>query len=157
MAKRALNAYDAASKAEADAKRAKFVEIMRSGRSIRAACDAVGVARQTFHSWKDRHPEFDEAVRQAFEDGTDRLEDEAFRRAHDGNERPVYQGGELVGTVTDYSDTLMTFMLRGRRPERYRENNNTNVNIVNMPEPSDRDLAKAMALLVEEKSKTIDG
>ncbi len=49
----------------------------------------------------------------------DILEDEAWRRAVQGVEEPVYQGGKLVGTVTRYSDTLMTWLLRGLRRERY--------------------------------------
>ena len=53
--------------------------------------------------------------------GTDALEDEALRRAFHGSERPVFQGKELVGYVRDYSDTLLIFMLKARRPEKYRE------------------------------------
>ena len=30
--------------------------------------------------------------------------------------RPVFQGGELGGMVRDYSDTLMIFTLKDRRP-----------------------------------------
>lgn len=50
------------------------------------------------------------------------LEQEAYRRAVEGVEEPVYQGGELVGTVRRYSDKLLEFLLRGRRPQVYREN-----------------------------------
>jgi hypothetical protein len=53
------------------------------------------------------------------EAGVDRLEDEAHRRAARGVEKPVYQGGVMVGTITEYSDTLMTVMLKGKRPSRY--------------------------------------
>ena len=53
--------------------------------------------------------------------GADMLEDEAVRRAKDGVERPVYQGGKLVGHVQEYSDTLLIFLLKGARPEKYRD------------------------------------
>jgi len=33
----------------------------------------------------------------------------------------VFQGGERVGTIREYSDSLMTWLLRGLRPERYKE------------------------------------
>jgi hypothetical protein len=56
---------------------------------------------------------------QAYETGVDRLEDAAIRRARDGVEKPVYQGGVLVGTTTEYSDTLMGLVLRGKRPKSY--------------------------------------
>jgi hypothetical protein len=37
----------------------------------------------------------------------------------EGVEKPVYQGGVMVGTVTEYSDTLLGLMLRGKRPKVY--------------------------------------
>jgi hypothetical protein len=62
-----------------------------------------------------------EAWDDAVEVGTQRLEDEAIRRATEGWEEPVYQRGELVGHVRRYSDALLMFLLRGRRPEVYGE------------------------------------
>ena len=54
--------------------------------------------------------------------GRNMLEDEAIRRAKDGvREKPVYQGGKLVGHVQEYSDTLLIFLLKGARPEKYRD------------------------------------
>ena len=50
------------------------------------------------------------------------LEPEAIRRAVEGVEKPVYQGGELVGYVREYSDTLLIFLLKGGKPHKYREN-----------------------------------
>ena len=51
----------------------------------------------------------------------DAFQEEAHRRAVQGIEKPVYQGGRLVGTVREYSDTLLIFLLKGLRPERYKE------------------------------------
>jgi hypothetical protein len=51
----------------------------------------------------------------------DQLEQEARRRAHDGVRKPVYQGGKRVGYIQEYSDTLLIFLLKGLRPEKYRE------------------------------------
>lgn len=45
----------------------------------------------------------------------DKLEAEARRRALEGTEEPVYQGGLLVGTKRVYSDSLMALLLKGRR------------------------------------------
>ena len=51
----------------------------------------------------------------------DDLELEARRRAVEGTERPVfYQGGE-VGYVREYSDTLLIFLLKAHRPNKFRE------------------------------------
>src|SRR5574337_1699712 len=66
-------------------------------------------------------PDFSAAWDAALELGTDSLEDEAVRRAHEGTLKPVYQGGKKVGTIREYSDTLLIFMLKARRPERFKE------------------------------------
>jgi hypothetical protein len=50
------------------------------------------------------------------------MEDEAMRRAVDGWDEPVYQKGEQVGVVRKYSDSLLALLLRGRRPDVYRDN-----------------------------------
>ncbi len=62
-------------------------------------------------------------------DGTDRMEDEARRRAVDGVEESVFYQGEQVSTVRRYSDTLLIFMLKARRPETYRERSDINSTI----------------------------
>lgn len=49
----------------------------------------------------------------------DLLEEEAWRRALDGTEEPVYHQGMQVGSVTRYSDTLLVQLLRGYMPEKY--------------------------------------
>jgi len=56
---------------------------------------------------------WDEAVAE----GIDRLEDEVHRRAVEGVDRPVYQGGVRVGEIKAYSDSLLTLLLKSRRPE----------------------------------------
>ena len=47
------------------------------------------------------------------------MEQEAFRRALDGVEEPIFHRGVQVGSVTKYSDNLLQFLLRGRRPNVY--------------------------------------
>lgn len=53
--------------------------------------------------------------------GTDRCEDAALTRAVDGWEEPVWHQGVQVGTVRKYDSQLLMFLLRARRPEKYRE------------------------------------
>lgn len=57
----------------------------------------------------------------AFEQSIQRMEVEAQRRAVDGTRKPVYYKGVKVGAVQEYSDNLMMFLLKARRPEVYRE------------------------------------
>lgn len=63
--------------------------------------------------------------RQAEARATEVLEREAWRRAIEGSPytRTSYYRGEPVGTdhKIEYSDQLLTLLLRARAPERYRE------------------------------------
>ena len=47
---------------------------------------------------------------------------EARRRALTGVEEPVYYKGEAVDRTAKYSDTLLIFLLKAHRPEKFRDN-----------------------------------
>ena len=46
-------------------------------------------------------------------------EDEAFRRAVEGTEEPVYHKGAICGHVRRYSDSLLTLLLKAGDPDKY--------------------------------------
>lgn len=96
-----------------------FLAALRDGRSVTAACIDVGISRSTAYQWREDDKEFAKAWDEAVEEGTDLLEDEAQRRARDGTQKPVYQGGKKVGIVNEYSDTLLIFLLKARRRNKY--------------------------------------
>lgn len=100
-------------------KRARFLEALAAGDSVRAAAAAAGVSPAEPYVWRRSDSGFKAAWLAAEEAGTDLIEEEAFRRAVKGVEKPVYRGGEVVGHVADYSDTMLMFLLKSRRPERY--------------------------------------
>jgi hypothetical protein len=60
--------------------------------------------------------EEEEVIREAI---TDSLEEEAIRRARDGIDKPIYHQGVQVDTVKEYSDSLLQFLLKGRRRQTY--------------------------------------
>ena len=103
-------------------RREKFLASLAAGGSITMACKASGLPRRTAYDWRKAQPSFALAWDEAVEAGTDLLEDEAIRRARDGVEKPIYQGGKLVGHTHEYSDTLLIFTLKARRPEKFRDN-----------------------------------
>lgn len=103
------------------------MNLLSEGYSVRHAARTIGRTFIRFYQLKERDEDFALAWSQALEQGTQRLEDEALRRAVDGVEKPVYQGGEFVGTITEYSDRLLEFLLRGRRPAVYRDGLNLEV------------------------------
>ncbi len=81
------------------------------------AAAAAGVDRSSVFRRRQDDEEFDAAVRDAMEAAADKLEREARRRALEGVEEPVYQGGQLVGTKRVYSDPLLALLLKGRRKQ----------------------------------------
>lgn len=85
------------------------------------ACKAAGVNRVTAWRAREADPEFAKAWDEALEEGIDRAEQEAFRRAVVGYEKPVWYKGELVGTETVHSDALLALILKGRRKAVYAE------------------------------------
>lgn len=113
-------------------KTAAFLDSLRAGLSVSHAARLSGFARTTWYEHRAADPALAAAWDDACEEGADRLEDEAVRRAVEGvrTEKTVTsQGkalkddyGRLVKDVTiDYSDTLLIFLLKGRRPEKYAE------------------------------------
>jgi hypothetical protein len=89
--------------------------------TVTHAADAAGIDRRSHSNWMHSDPGYRDAFESAGEMAVQHLEREARRRAIEGTEKPVYQGGKLVGTIREYSDTLLIFLLKGARPERYRE------------------------------------
>jgi hypothetical protein len=74
---------------------------------------------------QQRDPEFARQVELARSVGASVLEDEAMRRGLQGVEKPVFQGGKLVGHVREFSDTLLLALLRAHLPEKYTERSKT--------------------------------
>jgi len=113
-------------------KTAAFLDALRSGLSVSHAARLTGFSRTTWYLARRDDPALAADWESACEEGADRLEDEAVRRAVEGvrKERTVTsQGralrdehGNLVKDVDiDYSDTLLIFLLKGRRPDKYAE------------------------------------
>ncbi len=100
-------------------KKEAFLKALARLGNVSDACRKARVPRRTVYNWRDEDPAFAEAWNEALEVATDALEREARRRAVTGTLRPVYQGGKLVGRIREYSDTLLIFLLKGARPDKY--------------------------------------
>jgi transposase len=97
--------------------------MLANGATYAAAAAAVGAHRRTIMKWADADEEFALRWNDAIEEGIDRLEQEAIRRARDGVKRPVFYMGQIVGYVQEYSDSLLKFLLEAKRPAVYRVRN----------------------------------
>lgn len=116
--------------------------------NVQAACEAAKIERSTAYRHREADEGFAEAWNAAMESAADLLEEEARRRAYDGVRRLKFDRGKVItvpltaadGEVMldehgkpmmvpyvehEYSDSLMMFLLKGARPEKYRERTET--------------------------------
>lgn len=108
----------------------KFLELMSAGMSVRRACKEANITPSAVYQHRNVDEDFRACWDRAVERGTELLEQEAVRRAYHGVEKDVYYKGEVVGTEQQYSDSLLMFMLRARKPETYRDKeHSTTVNV----------------------------
>jgi hypothetical protein len=99
-----------------------FLEFLIEGGHVAGACRAANIGRSTAYRHRQKDEAFAVAWADAEEYSTERLEEEAYRRAHDGLVRNKYdKDGNLLQEELVYSDTLMIFLLKARRPDKYRE------------------------------------
>jgi hypothetical protein len=98
-----------------------FLDLLAGGHSVIGASTKVGIRPRTAYSRRKTDQYFRIAWDRAVSVGTRLLEQEAARRAYYGTLRGVYYRGVKCGVERTYSDTLMIFLLKARRPEVYRE------------------------------------
>lgn len=103
-------------------KRAFLAIYGRTG-NMTFACKMSGVTRNTARGWAINDLEFKAIFENdAKEAACDYLEKEAWRRATEGTMKPQYHQGKVCGFTREFSDTLLIFLLKGNRPEKFREN-----------------------------------
>jgi hypothetical protein len=125
-----------------------FLEALRNVPVVRHACEVAGIGRTTAYEAREAGEAFAKAWDEALEEGIDRAEQEAFRRAVVGFEEPVLDKGRLAYryeryedeegaehyrlvldehgqpvplTVRKHSDALLALYLKGRRKAVYAE------------------------------------
>lgn len=108
---------------------------------VAQGCRAANISRVSYNHWVGSDKWFAERAKVAKDIAADHIESEAFRRAVEGVDEPVIFQGEVsmvedpeTGekrplTVKKYSDPLMQLVLKGTRPEKYRENINLQADV----------------------------
>lgn len=130
-----------------------------SGGNVARACEAVDIARMTAYTWRDEDEEFAAAWDQAKQIGLDALEDEATRRAFEGWDEPIVYQGVVTDTMKRYSDTLLVFLLKGGKPDKYRERSSTELTGANGGPVQITDterVARVQAILAAAKARQDD-
>ena len=98
-------------------RRRVFLTALAQHGIVTRAATAAGLSRAAVYEQRTKSESFAEDWQNALETAADTLEEEARRRGVDGWEEPVYQGGQIVGTVRKYSDRLLERLLCAKRPE----------------------------------------
>lgn len=96
---------------------ARFLTAYAKTGIILRASKAAKVDRTTVYYWQEHDEHFALRMNQARAEADDALREEIRRRAVTGTLKPVYQGGHFVGTIREYSDTLLIFLAKSRMPE----------------------------------------
>lgn len=103
-------------------KKSDFLTALAETGNVSRACEISGACRQSIYRLRDSDEEFAAGWDKAKTIGVELLEDEAVRRAYSGVDEPVFHQGLVCGTVKKYSDSLLIFLLKGAKPEKYRDN-----------------------------------
>lgn len=102
-----------------------FLESFRKHGNITRSCRETSTPRSTVYWWQEHDEQFSRDYRVAEVEATEHLEEAAYERAVNGvtQETPIYFRGTAIDSVvkTEYSDTLLIFLLKARAPEKYRE------------------------------------
>lgn len=129
---------------EATHKKEAFLKSYKVTGNVTLSARDIKVHRSTIYKWLESDHNFKEKYENAQQEALDLIEQEAIRRATTGVEKIKFYKGKPImvpvlkddGTPVldknnnpvmrpytehEYSDTLMIFMLKSLRPEKYRE------------------------------------
>ena len=106
-------------------RRERFLQALANSGSVTAAIAVANTSRTRVYALRKADPAFASAWEEAEEIATDRLEEEARRRAVEGVAEPLVSAGKLVRdedgqpiAVRRYSDHLLLALLKAHRPPR---------------------------------------
>jgi len=103
-------------------KKRKFLAALADTCNVTKSAGLIGTSRETVYEWRKKDQEFAAAWEEARALGAEALEDEAIRRAFEGFDEPLSHKGYLTGDVVKRtSDTLLIFLLKGAKPEKYKD------------------------------------
>lgn len=102
-------------------KQADFLAHFSVCASVSKAARKSNNARSNIYQWLKEDAKFKELYEIACQEALGSLEDEAVRRAYEGTLKPVFQGGKRIGSIREYSDTLLIVLLKARAPEKYKD------------------------------------
>jgi hypothetical protein len=99
----------------------KFIATLAASGIVTDAARAVGASMEAFYRLRNKAgaEEFRAAWDAAVDRAMARVEGAAVARAIEGEERLVVSAGQVLGTERRWNESLVTFLLRKRKMERY--------------------------------------
>jgi hypothetical protein len=94
---------------------ARFLTAFAIIGTISGAALAAKVGKRTHYNWLETDETYAARYEATHEEAIDKAEQELRRRGVEGYNKPVFQGGKMVGTIREFSDTCLIFYLKGRR------------------------------------------
>ena len=91
---------------------AAFLDELSQTANVSSAARRAEMSSSTCYTRRKSHPMFAAAWAEALAEGYIVLEAELLKRAIAGIEKPVWRGGEKVGSVTEYSDAMGMALLK---------------------------------------------
>lgn len=98
----------------------QFIKALEQLGRVDLSCKMAHAARGWVYDWRSKDSDFSDAWKAAKAVGKEVLKDEAFRRAYDGTDKPIFYKGEEVAIIKEYSDSLLMFLIKQADPT-YRE------------------------------------
>ena len=100
-------------------KLATFLRHLEESGSVSFAAERTGIGRNTVYERRKVDPTFARGWERAAAMTLEMLRDTAVIRAQNGTERELWQRGKRVGTISEYDNRLLMFLLRALQPEVY--------------------------------------
>ena len=111
-------------------KKARFVELLSELGNMTKAAEMVGISRAGLYKAQKRDKKFAAEWAEARLQAADSLEDEAWRRGKEGIDKELtFQGQRTGDIVKEYSDTLLIFLLKGNKPEKFKDRQSHDVDL----------------------------
>lgn len=107
--------------ARTKAKARAFLAAYRKTCNITASAKAAGIGPRQHYRWLETSPGYKAAFAAAQVEAADYLESVAVRRATTGWEEPIFYQGAECGRVRRFDGGLLQFLLRGAKPEKYKQ------------------------------------
>ena len=130
------------------------------------ACQKAAIPRSTADTRITNDPDMKALCVEAERIAADILQQEAHRRAVTGTNRPIYQGGKLVGYERQYSDKLMELLLKANLPDKFADRQKLDIsgsvahftfNALSLPDSVTDPQPKTIEGEVVEQNRLIEG